>query len=169
MKNTVSEVWMSTLIVLYIFVFGLGLTYLITSHNKVFDKPPLITDNVSFYAPIDNTTSSLNIIEKEEKNDLIDEIDSANTIKETQEAIENIEETVSESFVACHYKGNLHVRSGPSLESDIVTSLKPGDFGIILEQKDEWSLISFEQNGQTITGYVFNQYIKILIDGFPML
>lgn len=65
------------------------------------------------------------------------------------------------TFTASHYMGNLHIRTGPSLNDPIIARIRPGDSGDVLSIGEEWSYVTFKQNGQYITGYVYNGYITL--------
>lgn len=62
------------------------------------------------------------------------------------------------TYVASHSSGRLFIRSGPSLDYDIIGSIRPGSTGDVLESGDEWSLIQYKD----IQGYVFNNYLTFI-------
>ena len=59
----------------------------------------------------------------------------------------------------------LNVRSGPSTSSSILGSISSGTTVTILESSGQWYKISVNLYGNTVTAYVFAQYITRTSDG----
>ena len=54
--------------------------------------------------------------------------------------------------------GNLNVRSGPSINTDIVGKLQNGDTVEVLENENDW----FKIRSDGLSGYVSSRFIKAL-------
>ena len=61
------------------------------------------------------------------------------------------------TFVTTNVGTGLRMRKAPGDNTEIVTSLKPGTTGYVIEQGDEWSKVY--ANGKT--GYCINKYLKL--------
>lgn len=84
---------------------------------------------------------------------------------ETEESLEIKsvpEETVDASqpqytYTAIQSSKRLFIRTGPSLEADIISFLKPGDTGEVIEIGEEWVLL---RHGD-VEGYSFKKYLSL--------
>ena len=81
---------------------------------------------------------------------------------ETAEAKSVPEETVDASqpqytYTAIQSSQRLFIRTGPSLEADIISFLKPGDTGEVIEIGEEWVLL---RHGD-VEGYSFKKYLSL--------
>lgn len=69
-----------------------------------------------------------------------------------------IEPTVSVMGIVSINSGNLNVRSGPSINTDIVGKLQNGDTVEVLENENDW----FKIRSDGLSGYVSSRFIKAL-------
>ena len=83
-------------------------------------------------------------------------------LNETPEQVaqEAAEETHYYAFTTVTKINNLHVRTGPSLDAEIIGKLPKGTTGFILERGESWSKVQV-QEPQELTGYCFNGYLDM--------
>lgn len=74
----------------------------------------------------------------------------------TVKADENKKEPVY-TYTAVHSAGRLFIRSGPSLENQIISFMRPGTTGDVVSVGDAWVLLQYGD----IEGYVFKGYLKL--------
>lgn len=60
-------------------------------------------------------------------------------------------------FTASHKSHRLFIRSGPSLEAQIIGSLQPGETGDVIMPGTEWTYLRFDG----LEGYVYNGYLTL--------
>ncbi len=61
------------------------------------------------------------------------------------------------TYTAIQRSKRLFIRTGPSLEADIISFLKPGDTGEVIEIGEEWVLL---RHGD-VEGYSFKKYLSL--------
>lgn len=59
---------------------------------------------------------------------------------------------------------NLNVRSGPSMRSDVAAELEPGQYVEMVRSAHSWSNISWWEDGERNTGWVYSKYIVRIED-----
>lgn len=64
----------------------------------------------------------------------------------------------SYNYMACHTRGNLFIRTAPSMSGKIIGRLAPGDTDVVLTIDQEWSYVSYKNH----SGYIYNQYLSFL-------
>ncbi len=99
--------------------------------------------------------------ETEESLEMVETMETAE-LEETAEAKSVPEETVDASqpqytYTAIQSSKRLFIRTGPSLEADIISFLKPGDTGEVIEIGEEWVLL---RHGD-VEGYSFKKYLSL--------
>lgn len=99
--------------------------------------------------------------ETEESLEMVETMETAE-LEETAEATSVPEETVDASqpqytYTAIQSSKRLFIRTGPSLEADIISFLKPGDTGEVIEIGEEWVLL---RHGD-VEGYSFKKYLSL--------
>lgn len=99
--------------------------------------------------------------ETEESLEMVETTETAE-MEETAEAKSVPEETVDASqpqytYTAIQSSKRLFIRTGPSLEADIISFLKPGDTGEVIEIGEEWVLL---RHGD-VEGYSFKKYLSL--------
>ena len=99
--------------------------------------------------------------ETEESLEMVETTETAE-LEETAEAKSVPEETVDASqpqytYTAIQNSKRLFIRTGPSLEADIISFLKPGDTGEVIEIGEEWVLL---RHGD-VEGYSFKKYLSL--------
>lgn len=99
--------------------------------------------------------------ETEESLEMVETMETAE-LEETAEAKSVPEETVDASqpqytYTAIQNSKRLFIRTGPSLEADIISFLKPGDTGEVIEIGEEWVLL---RHGD-VEGYSFKKYLSL--------
>lgn len=99
--------------------------------------------------------------ETEESLEMVETMETAE-LEETAEAKSVPEETVDASqpqytYTAIQSSKRLFIRTGPSLEADIISFLKPGDTGEVIEIGEEWV---FLRHGD-VEGYSFKKYLSL--------
>lgn len=99
--------------------------------------------------------------ETEESLEMVETMETAE-LEETAEAKSVPEETVDASqpqytYTAIQSSQRLFIRTGPSLEADIISFLKPGDTGEVIEIGEEWVLL---RHGD-VEGYSFKKYLSL--------
>lgn len=99
--------------------------------------------------------------ETEESLEMVETTETAK-LEETAEAKSVPEETVDASqpqytYTAIQNSKRLFIRTGPSLEADIISFLKPGDTGEVIEIGEEWVLL---RHGD-VEGYSFKKYLSL--------
>lgn len=99
--------------------------------------------------------------ETEESLEMVETTETAE-MEETAEAKSVPEETVDASqpqytYTAIQSSKRLFIRTGPSLEADIISFLKRGDTGEVIEIGDEWVLL---RHGD-VEGYSFKKYLSL--------
>ena len=99
--------------------------------------------------------------ETEESLEMVETMETAE-LEETAEAKSVPEETVDASqpqytYTAIQSSKRLFIRTGPSLEADIISFLNPGDTGEVIEIGEEWVLL---RHGD-VEGYSFKKYLSL--------
>ncbi len=99
--------------------------------------------------------------ETEESLEMVETTETAE-MEKTAEAKSVPEETVDASqpqytYTAIQSSKRLFIRTGPSLEADIISFLKPGDTGEVIEIGEEWVLL---RHGD-VEGYSFKKYLSL--------
>lgn len=99
--------------------------------------------------------------ETEESLEMVETTETAE-MEETAEAKSVPEETVDASqpqytYTAIQSSKRLFIRTGPSLEADIISFLKRGDTGEVIEIGEEWVLL---RHGD-VEGYSFKKYLSL--------
>lgn len=99
--------------------------------------------------------------ETEESLEMVETTETAE-LEETAKAKSVSEETVDASqpqytYTAIQSSKRLFIRTGPSLEADIISFLKPGDTGEVIEIGEEWVLL---RHGD-VEGYSFKKYLSL--------
>lgn len=99
--------------------------------------------------------------ETEESLEMVETMETVE-LEETAEAKSVPEETVDASqpqytYTAIQSSKRLFIRTGPSLEADIISFLKPGDTGEVIEIGEEWVLL---RHGD-VEGYSFKKYLSL--------
>lgn len=68
-----------------------------------------------------------------------------------------IDDIPAYTYTAIHSTGRLFIRSGPSLENQIISFMRPGTTGPVVSIGDEWVLLKYGD----VEGYVFKGYLKL--------
>lgn len=99
-------------------------------------------------------TASLSSPKRPKPEDTLPEIlePEPETVKQTE-----IDEPPVYTYTAIHSTGRLFIRSGPSMEDQIISFMRPGTTGTIISIGDNWALLKYGE----IEGYVFKGYLKI--------
>lgn len=92
------------------------------------------------------------------------ELSSARAEDQAKADKPSITEPVRRIGIVTLQSGNLNVRSGPSLDHEIIGKLPNGSVVTVLETYDEWALIAHE-NGANKTAYVSKPYLRLFEAG----
>ena len=104
------------------------------------------------------TVSSGETEESMETLEIVETVESEETI-ETENAPEATADAPQQqyTYTAIQRSKRLFIRTGPSLEADIISFLKPGDTGEVIEIGEEWVLL---RHGD-VEGYSFKKYLSL--------
>ena len=104
------------------------------------------------------TASSEETVESVETVEIVETVESEETMETESASAETVDAPQPQyTYTAIQKSKRLFIRTGPSLEANIIGFLRPGDTGEVIDIGEEWVLL---KHGD-VEGYSFKRYLRL--------